>query len=174
MAALAPPAKELGRMLPACCMPRLRARPTAILPPPIRAATPSPHPSDKSRARTAREHPHHSSRTQSHYRWPRAIRTHEDTVGKPAAESLQQQLPHRLAPPPISKRRIVPAATRVHPPTNLSTAVTRSRGRRAPIPPRPPPGARNLLGQSSPMPWAAYNRVRPHPCQNESGASLCF
>ncbi len=92
-----------------------------------------------------------------------AIRNLADNAGKPATVSPARRQSRRHGPHPISKTRNAPLPTRAHPPINPATETSRSRDRRAPTPPRPPPGARNLLGQTGPMPWAAYNRAQGTP-----------
>ena len=153
---------------------RLRARPTIILPRPIRAATPCRHPSDKSRAASPLAPPLHSSQIQSHCRWPPAIRSPANNAGIPATLSPARQPSRRHGLHPVSRIRKSPLPTRAHPPTNPATETFRSRDRRAPTPPHLPPARANDSVRPVPMPWAAYNRATVPPVKIESGASRCF
>jgi hypothetical protein len=163
-----------GRSFAACCKRPRSARPTTSPLPPVRASLPSPRPSDTPRAANPPRWKRVRSRIQSHCCRRPQTQSPAGNAGKPIADPPQPRRwrPHGLRL--ISQMRISHARTLVRPPTNPANEAFHRAGRHVPAPLPCRPGARNRLGQASPVPWAAYNRAGSHACQNESGASRCF
>ncbi len=150
------------------------AGPTTILPRPVRASSPGRLPSHKSRAASPPRLRRGCRQTRSYCCLRRRTRILAGNAGTTIAVSLRSRPSRRPFLQPTSRMRTSHARTRSHPPVSPVSEASHRAGRRAPTPLHRPPGARNRLGQASPVPWAAYNRARSKPCQNQSGASRCF
>ena len=157
-------AARRGHSSAARCRPPRAARPTTILPRPVRASDTKPRPSRTSRAAS----PAHPGLTPfansiSLLARDRKCEALQTTLTNQLRTRLHRHASRPHAPTPPSQMRISPHRPARHPPKSPVSealaervdALQHHRIRR--------PGARNRLGQASPVPWAAYNRARFPP-----------